>query len=116
VLSEVVGAAAPRLQAAGMSVFTLAHADPGHVAEAADTAVDVARDWVRAARLMTLRGIGAANARALEQAGVPSVDALARADARELAGRLRQAGVPRITDARVRVWVRAARRQAGGGS
>lgn len=116
VLSEVVGAAAPRLQAAGMSVFTLAHADPGHVAEAADTAVDVARDWVRAARLMTLRGIGAANARALEQAGVPSVEDLARVDAGALADRLRQAGVPRITDARVRVWVRAARRQAGGGS
>jgi predicted RecB family nuclease len=66
---------------------------------------------VRRARLATLRGIGAGNARALEAAGVASVEDLADAPPDSLVARLEGVVRPPLTPARARVWVRAAARE-----
>ncbi|HSH74675.1 MAG TPA: DUF4332 domain-containing protein [Longimicrobiales bacterium] len=106
-LEEVAGPAAPRLEAAGYDVFSLAGADPDGL-ELATGSPD-ASTWVRRARLMVLRGIGAENALRLEAAGVTSIAELAAADPEELMAALMDAGAPHIRAARVRVWVKGAR-------
>lgn len=96
-------------------IFALAEADPAAVAEVAAVPVEVARQWVDASRLATLRGIGLPNARLLWSVGIRSVTELAAAEADRLSPRL-QAVTDReraATAPRVRVWVDAARRSAG---
>jgi predicted flap endonuclease-1-like 5' DNA nuclease len=92
-------------------VFQLADATPGAVAAAVGVSEDEARQWVEAARLAALRGIGTENAHLLWRAGVRSVERLAAVDAGELASRLEALATrPRAASPpRVRVWVRAAR-------
>ncbi len=96
-------------------IFALARARPSEVASAVGTERSRAEDWVAAARLATLRGIGPANARLLWHAGVRSVADLAAADAGALSAQLRDMSRrPRAASpARVRIWVRAAQRAAG---
>ncbi len=93
-------------------IFALAGALPADVAERTGISVAAAEEWISAARLATLRGIGTANARLLWQANVKCVSDLAGADASELSERLRRLTKrPRAaTPAKVRVWVQAARR------
>lgn len=95
-------------------LFVLAEAEPDLLAAAADVSLDRARDWVEVSRLATLRGIGAANARLLWEAGIRSVEELADADPDVLIHRLAlesdHAARPSIP--KVRVWVRAARRES----
>ncbi len=93
-------------------VFALARARPAEVAEKTGVSVGVAEEWIAAAQLATLRGIGTTNARLLWQADITSVTDLAESDASELSERLRGLTErPRAaTPAKVRVWVRAARR------
>ncbi|MDX1623873.1 MAG: DUF4332 domain-containing protein [Gemmatimonadota bacterium] len=91
--------------------FELARTDPDELAAAARVEPEVARGWIATARLATLRGIGADHARALRRVGIPTVEVLARADPAELAADLAARGHP-VPPARVRVWVRAARRAA----
>lgn len=70
------------------------------------------------ARLVTLRGIGAVHARELETLGIRSVCDLARANPPDLWNAIhagRRAGERRPTRAEVRVWVRAAEWECGGG-
>ena len=93
-------------------LFELATADPQAVATAAAVPSDLAREWIAAAQLATLRGIGTDNARLLWESGIRSVADLAAADPARLSERLR-----RLTDRpraasppKVRVWVRASRR------
>jgi len=93
-------------------VFALGEAEPAAVAAAAGVSTARAREWVDAARLATLRGIGTVNARMLWEAGIRSLEALAAADPDRLAERLRgrtdryrAASTPKV-----RVWVRAAQR------
>ncbi len=95
-------------------VFTLAETEPTVVAAAAGVSPERARRWVEAARLATLRGIGAANARLLWDSGIHSVEELAAADPAELTDRLAalRRGDRQATAAKVRVWVRAARRES----
>lgn len=100
-------------------VFQLAEATPAAVAAAAGVNEESARQWVEAARLATLRGIGTENAHLLWRAGIRSVESLAAADAEELAdhlddltGRSWAASPP--PPPRVRVWVRAARDAVSG--
>jgi hypothetical protein len=122
-LEQLPGVPAEALQRAGHDVFSLARARPRDVAdqvalfegveasdpEPADTRR--ARTWVEAARLAALRGIGTENARRLMAVGVDSVHELARSDPNWLAGEIAATG-EEVPPARVRVWVRAARRGA----
>jgi hypothetical protein len=98
-------------------VFALARAEPQAVADVTESSLADAEEWVAAARLSTLRGIGTANAQLLWQVGVESVADLAASDPSRLGERLRGlAQRPRAaTPLKVRVWVRAARRATGDG-
>ena len=87
-------------------MWELAEAEPEAVG--APEGVGDARRWIDLARLATLRGIGAPNARALEGVGVASVADLAAEEPELLASRLRATGAP-VEPARIRGWVRGAR-------
>ena len=91
-------------------MFKLAKASPAYIAEVAKTSVDTAHAWIETARLATLRGIGSANVKALREVGIHTVDALAAANWRVLDERLEDHTGRSIVDARVRVWIRGARR------
>jgi hypothetical protein len=100
------------LQAAGVrSVETLSSAGVDLLSEHG-MEVDRATDLVATAGLTALRGMGAENAAALRSAGMPTVCALARADAATVSRAVRavrtdpRAGSP----PRVRVWIRSAAR------
>lgn len=95
-------------------LFELADADPHEVAAAVDVPVARAAEWVAAAQVATLRGIGTENARLLWEAEVRSVADLAAVDPAQLSERLRgMTDRPRAASlAKVRVWGRAARRAA----
>jgi hypothetical protein len=102
-----------RLVAAGQSPFELAREPASELARETGSSVDEARRWIEAARLVTLRGIGTANARRLAQIGVTNVATLAIQDPDSLAARLREAGAGgrpplRPTPAEARIWVKAA--------
>lgn len=96
-------------------IFALARAGPRELAGRAGVAEATAQAWISAARLATLRGIGIANARLLWRADIQSLGELAASDPSELSERLRElTDRPRAaTPAKVRVWVRAARREVG---
>ncbi|UCC71134.1 MAG: helix-hairpin-helix domain-containing protein [Gemmatimonadota bacterium] len=96
-------------------LFLLAGAEPAEVADVGDVTPGTAYEWIAAARLSTLRGIGTENGRIIWDAGIRSVDDLAAADPGELSARLRaMTQRPRAaTPPKVRVWVRAARRATG---
>lgn len=98
------------LQQAGFDAFRLANAEPRHVAYALGADHGPAIEWIERARLATTRGIGAEWVRALELAGVTSLAALAASDPAELERALERVTGRDVVDARVRVWVRAARR------
>jgi hypothetical protein len=93
-------------------LFVLAEAEPEDVARATGAGISAAEEWVTAARLSTLRGVGTENARLIWEDGTRSLAELAAADPEALSERLRARTVrPRTaTPPKVRGWVRAARR------
>jgi len=95
-------------------LFVLARAEPGEVAAVAGAPAVETAEWIAAAQLATLRGIGTANAQLMWSAGIRSVTQLAAADPEVLGTRLRSMATrPRAaTQPRVRVWVKAAQRAA----
>src|SRR6266851_4863332 len=100
-----------RLQAAGWdNVFRVARSPVAELAYRANLSPRDARTAHDAACLVTLRGIGTAHAAALIGGGVGSVEALAASDPDSVWEMVR--GGARPTPAEVRVWVRAAQRQA----
>lgn len=104
-----------QLAAEGESPFGVAQTPAGELARQVGTNEAEAARWIEAVRLVTLRGIGTANARRLAEVGVRDIGTLAVQDPDELAQRLRAAAAPRAssrrpTPAEVRVWVRAAAR------
>jgi hypothetical protein len=104
-------AAREQLASTGFAdIYLLARSRPEDVAGAAGVTVAEAGEWVSAARLATLRGIGAVNARLLWEQGITSVAALAAADPEILGERLRsRTARPRAaTPPKVRVWVHSA--------
>lgn len=113
-LEDLPGVPAAVLARAGHDAFSLARSRPEGLAAATGRTPAETREWVRAARLATLRGIGTANAGALRQAGIASVEDLARAAPDSLAARLARVAGREVPAARVRVWVRAARAEVGG--
>lgn len=108
-LEDVGDPAARALRASGYGVFDLALDDPSDLAAVAGVDPDRAAVWIEWARLVTLRGIGAANAARLRAAGVDSVGDLAGADPETLAARLSAAGHD-VSLARLRIWIQAAAR------
>ena len=104
---------ARELQRAGFDAFSLAGAEPQHVAALTGASVTDAAQWVETARFVTLRGMGQENAELLRQVGITDMEALARADADELVTRLESVSGRDIVPARVRVWVRGARAAVG---
>jgi predicted flap endonuclease-1-like 5' DNA nuclease len=114
-LAELPGVPAAELARAGHDVFSVARASPADLAALTGRSPREADDWVRAARLAALRGIGTANARALRAVGIASVEELARAAPASLAARLAGLARPPVSPARARVWVRAAAREADAG-
>lgn len=102
-----------RLAAGGATPFQLARASAGELARTVGAGVEEAACWVQALRLVTLRGIGTANAGRLAGVGIRDIRTLALQDPDSLAARLRTsravgATPTRPTPAEVRVWVRAA--------
>lgn len=102
-----------RLEEAGIgSVEALSKARPDRFADQG-LEVERAAELVETAGLAALRGIGSENAAALKSAGIPTVCALARADAAMVSVAVRalrtdpRAGSP----PRVRVWIRSAARR-----
>ena len=77
--------------------------------------ITAAEEWVETARLVALRGIGAENTRLLVASGIRSVADLASADPARLIERLERSAGREVVPARVRVWVRAARRALAAG-
>jgi predicted flap endonuclease-1-like 5' DNA nuclease len=108
-LAAVAGASAPALQSAGLDVYRLAQSTPAEVAGQLGVADDSAEALIRNARLVTLRGIGTHYAALLNKAGVYSVDDLARADPKDLAGKLEVDGGEKVNAARIRIWIKGAR-------
>jgi len=111
-LPGVTNGVISRLRTAGWeSVFRVAQSPVAELAYRANLSPADARAAHEAARLATLRGIGTAHAAALIGGGFASIEDLARADPDSVWKMVR--GGARPTLAEVRVWVRAAQRQAG---
>lgn len=103
-----------RLRAAGLRTLdAVAEARAGDLARRIGIDPAMAERWVSHARLSLLRGIGAANATALEAADLGTICALATADPRRVRDAIRaRRSDPRAgADPRIRVWQRAARRE-----
>lgn len=112
-LSELPGVPAARLGDAGHDPFSLAEAEPAELARRIGVPEDRAARWVDVARLATLRGIGSRNAARLASLGIRSTDQLAAAEPAALLESLRETEGPHVDEARVRVWIRGARRATG---
>ena len=110
-LPGVTNAVISRLRAAGWeNVFRVAQSPVAELAYRANLRPEDARLAHEAARLVTLRGIGTAHAAALIGGGVGSVEALAEADPDSVWKMVRGGARPTLPE--VRMWVRAAQRQA----
>lgn len=106
-LEDLGDPAARALRASGYGVFDLAVDNPSDPSAVAGVDPARAAAWIEWARLVTLRGIGTANAARLRTAGVDSVRDLADADPETLAARLSATGHG-VSHARLRIWIEAA--------
>jgi hypothetical protein len=97
------------LAGAGYDVFSLAVASPADVASLTRDTMQAAT-LIEHARIAALRGIGTQHVQALHHLGIHSVRALAEQDARYLISALERMTGEDLVDARVRVWIRGARR------
>ena len=104
---------AQQLVIAKYDAFSLASAQPLEIARLVGTDVNVASQWVEYARMATLRGMGTEYTKQLHRLGITTVEQLAHQDPRALIASLEAAMGKDLVDARVRVWVRGARRAAG---
>lgn len=103
---------ARQLRAHDYDMFKLAKASPEYVAVIANTTIDAAAGWIETARLATLRGMGSENLKLLRGVGINSIQQLAQADWRALDEHLERETGRAVVDARVRVWIRGAKRAA----
>jgi predicted flap endonuclease-1-like 5' DNA nuclease len=98
------------LEAEGYDVFSLAKASAGDIATLTASDTSAAQGWIEYARLATLRGIGTQHLQLLHRVGITSVRALAAQDPHDLIAALEREHNDDIADARVRVWIRGAKR------
>jgi hypothetical protein len=112
-IADLPGAPAEQLVIAKYDAFSLASAQPIEIAQLVGADVTAAAQWVEYARMATLRGMGTEYMKALHQLGIYTVDELARQDPAVLVSSLERAMGEDLVDARVRVWVRGARRASG---
>lgn len=109
-LDDLTDVPAAALQRAGFDVFTLAKASPEEVTSVVAVSGDRVRGWIEEAKLATLRGLGTDYLRMLHSLGIHSVQTLAEQDSRQLVRSLETMTGRDLVDARVRVWIRGARR------
>jgi hypothetical protein len=109
-LVDIAGASGIHLERAGYDAFSLAKASPAEIAAAAGAEAHEAATWIESARMATLRGMGTEYLRELQHLGITSIDALAAQDSRKLVSALEASMNQDLVDARVRVWIRGARR------
>jgi hypothetical protein len=109
-LVELPNVPAQALRVAGYDVFRLAGSEPVLVAADVGSERRFAEQWVATARLASLRGIGSSHVQLLNQLGIYTVTDLANTDPRDLVTRLEKLTGEDWVDARVRIWVRGARR------
>lgn len=109
-LTAIEGMPAHMLERAGYDAFSLARATPQEVARAVAAEEEDATQWIEHARMATLRGLGTEYLASLRRLGINSVADLAAQDSKELIPRLEADLGRNLVDARVRVWVRGARR------
>ncbi|MGQ0815154.1 MAG: hypothetical protein ACT4O1_11900 [Gemmatimonadota bacterium] len=113
-LAQIAGVPAAQIERAGYDIFSLAKASPRDVASAVGSQESEADGWIELARMATLRGMGTEYLRELQQLGVTSLPQLASQDSRALIEALETKMGRDLVDARVRVWVRGARRAQEG--
>jgi hypothetical protein len=101
---------AEQLREHDYDIFKLAKASPAQIAATLGSSLESAERWVETARLATLRGLGTENLRHLNALGIRTMRALASSDWRALDAQLEQMTGGDVVDARVRVWIRGARR------
>ena len=109
-LSKIPGVPASLLESAGYDAFSLAKAKPAEIAHISGNEAQAAQ-WIEEARLATLRGMGTTYMTMLQSIGITSVRALAAQDPDKLVATLENKTGRDLVDARVRVWVRGARRE-----
>lgn len=109
-LAELPGVPAQQLERAGYDVFRLAHSTGSLVAADIGAERERAERWITSAKLATLRGIGSGHVQLLHYLGIGSIEQLAEADPGDLIHRIETATGADWVDARLRVWVRGARR------
>lgn len=112
-LADIAGAPAIHLERAGYDAFSLAKASAPQVAEVAGAEEHEAATWIEYARMATLRGMGTEYLHELQRIGITSLNALAAQDPRTLIAALEASMNQDLVDARVRVWIRGARRAVG---
>ena len=109
-LEHFVELPARELRAHHYDIFKLAKASPDQIAAIMGTSHESALRWVETAQLATLRGMGTDNVRRLHALGIHTLQRLAATDWRVLDAQLEQMTGTEVVDARVRVWIRGARR------
>lgn len=90
--------------------FRLAKETPESLSQKQGITIEEAQHRIEEARIATLRGIGTENLRALQSVGVTTLQQLATQNWRTLDSALERATGREYVDARVRVWIRGARR------
>ncbi|GBD32781.1 hypothetical protein HRbin33_01755 [bacterium HR33] len=113
---QTISSTVPHLETgpAQLTFWEIARSDGQTLSGSLDISPDSAIALIETAKLAALRGIGLEHAAALRRVGVETVCQLAARDPRGLWTRLRSAKErpgKRPTEAEVRVWVRAARRE-----
>lgn len=109
-LSALPGVNAQPLEENGYDAFLVARATPADVASAAGVDPQTASVWIEQAQIATLRGLGTDNLALLAQLGITSLESLAAQDSPRLIAQLEELTGRDFVDARVRVWIRGARR------
>jgi len=105
-----LGVNASQLQEQGYDAFRLAESPPAVIAHLSNVDEALAAGWVERARLATMRGIGAEGVQALAAVGITTLEGLAAANPAQLVAALERSTGRDVVAARVRVWVRGARR------
>lgn len=102
---------ARQLRAHDYDMFKLAGATPSHISAIGSVPNQQAEQWIEIARMATLRGMGSHNLKMLHAMGITSMSQLAAADWRVIEDRLEDITGRDVVSARIRVWIRGARRQ-----